>query len=331
MGFFSVLNPDGRDPTRLFPSGAGSPSDPGHPPVNYHAYAACRRGGFFRRMRDLPENANEVLILLRRKGLYQALDAVQQLKHRGARVFISWKESGLAQVAETLDNYRRYELFRQICEEADGYLSSTPELVPLYQAAGCRFGVFLPTPYPLEEPAWDFFRPSAQRAGIFIGTREFFVPSRNHLMAIAAVSQLGEPVTVINTDGRAGERLLQSVSDRLRIISGRLPYPEYLRLMSGHRLVFQLDRSAVPGQVAGDALLCRVPCVGGDGAIERLAFPDLCGAGRDNKELVETARHVLAEEEIETRTSMVGRVERAVPRIGFQAVAEKLSEAFAAS
>jgi hypothetical protein len=36
----------------------------------------------------------------------------------------------------------------------------------------------------------------------------------------------------------------------------------------------------VPGQVAGDALLCRMPCVGGDGAIERLVFPETCGYGR---------------------------------------------------
>jgi len=28
----------------------------------------------------------------------------------------------------------------------------------------------------------------------------------------------------------------------------------------------------VPGQVAGDALLCRMPCVGGNGAVERIAF-----------------------------------------------------------
>ena len=39
-----------------------------------------------------------------------------------------------------------------------------------------------------------------------------------------------------------------------------------------HKIVLQADKSAVPGQVAGDALLCRMPCVGGDGAIDRLAF-----------------------------------------------------------
>ena len=122
-----------------------------------------------------------------------------------------------------------------------------------------------------------------QRRGIFIGTREFSVPSRNHLLAISSVLKLGQPVTVINTEGWTGARLLRSISRDLRIISGKLPYTDYLCLLARHRIVFQLDRSAVPGQVAGDALLCGLPCVGGDGAVDKLAFPGLCGdelAGR---------------------------------------------------
>jgi hypothetical protein len=42
--------------------------------------------------------------------------------------------------------------------------------------------------------------------------------------------------------------------------------------MAACRLVFQRDASAVPGQVAGDALLCRMPCVGGNSAVEQLTF-----------------------------------------------------------
>ena len=42
-------------------------------------------------------------------------------------------------------------------------------------------------------------------------------------------------------------------------------YVDYLRVMAAHKIVFQLDTSFVPGQVAGDALICRLPCVGGNG------------------------------------------------------------------
>jgi len=33
--------------------------------------------------------------------------------------------------------------------------------------------------------------------------------------------------------------------------------------------------------VAGDALLCRMPCIGGNGAIERIAFEEFAPAARD--------------------------------------------------
>jgi len=58
------------------------------------------------------------------------------------------------------------------------------------------------------------------------------------------------------------------------VLEGRRPYAEYLRAMAACRVVYQLDESAVPGQVAGDALLCRMPCVGGNGAIDQIAFGD---------------------------------------------------------
>src|SRR5690606_34755519 len=60
----------------------------------------------------------------------------------------------------------------------------------------------------------------------------------------------------------------------LQIVEGPIPYADYVRLMGKHCAVFQLDSSFVPGQVAGDSLLARVPCVGGNGAVDRIArFP----------------------------------------------------------
>lgn len=276
---FAVCNPGGRDRTRIFAQGAGLPSDYGHPPINYHAYAACCRSGYYRRSEEVPDSVRTVLVLLRKDGLNHALQAVRKLHARGKRVVISWKESGLHQVARVLAKPRLGERFRAVCREADGFISSTTELVPLYEAARCGPGGFVPTPYPVEEPAWDFSLPMRQRRGIFIGTREFGVPSRNHFLAISSVLKLGEPVTVINTEGWTGARLLRAISGDLRIVSGRLPYTAYLCLVARHRFVFQLDRSSVPGQVAGDALLCRLPCVGGDGAVDKLAFPGLEGMG----------------------------------------------------
>ena len=74
-----------------------------------------------------------------------------------------------------------------------------------------------------------------------------------------------------------GRRLLGELNfpeGKLRLIEKWKAYPDYLRDVARHKIVLQLDRSHVPGQVAGDALLCRIPCVGGDGAIERIAFSE---------------------------------------------------------
>lgn len=290
----AVLNAGGKDPFQEFPDFAGPVNDRAHAPVNYHAYAACTAGSFHCKTSTIFPEQKEVLVLLRR-DLKSALNAIKELKAKGKIVAISWKESGLHQIAQQLSDPKSFELFRQICAMADGALSSTPDLLPIYMGAGARHAEFLPTPYPVEDPRWDFSVPIQERQGVLIGTREFDIPSRNHLAAVLSAVQLNQPVTVFNQDGRTGRKRVEAIGG-VRTQEGRLPYSDYLRMMARHRLVFQLDRSAVPGQVAGDALLCRIPCIGGDSALERVAFPTLCGGGvRDVRQLVQIARDLLTD------------------------------------
>ena len=242
---FAVLNPGGRDPEQLFRDGAGVPDDRVHAPVNYHAYAACMGGGFFRDTPAIPQEVKAVLLLLR-SDLKPSLAAVKALRIQGKKVAISWKESGQHQVARQLDSAKSLAMFREICASADAALSSTSELVPLYRSAGARVAEFIPTPYPLEDARWDFSRPLAARRGIFIGTREWDVPSRNHAAALLRACSLGGPVTVFNLDGRAGRKKLEALGcARLRVIEGRMPYTEYLREMAGCRVALQCDASAL--------------------------------------------------------------------------------------
>lgn len=320
---FHVVNPGGRDAFRDFPAAQGSPYDPGHPPVNYHAYAACTSGVYARSAADLPPG--NVLLLLRPKHLVKCLRSLRELKQGGRRVYISWKESGLSQVSEVLVDASRWEGFRAIAAEADGFVSSTPDLIPVYEAAGCKRGGFIPTPYPVAEPAWDFSLPLAERNGVFLGTREFSHPARNHLLALATLAKVDVPVTLINTEGRSAERLIRAVHPSVRIVAGRLPYVEYLKLMSTHRIVFQIDRSAVPGQVAGDTLLCRMPCVGGDGAIDRLVFPGLHSAGRGGAEVLAAAQRLLSDDQA-WEAGVESSQERGRELVSFKAVAQRLKE-----
>ncbi len=326
----SVLVPDGRDPAIDYASGPGSPASDTHPPVNYHAYAACTRGGFF----DSTEKAitaGRPILLVLRKRLKEGLAALRQIRKSGLPVAITLKESGRHQVAGLLASPRNVEVLRTICQEAQSAIASTPWLVPLYNALGCQAGrtVFLPTPYPVDIPEWDFSRPFAERSGVFIGTREFLIPSRNHLLALSIAKELECAVTVINVDGKKGRELLEALefpAGRLTILEKRLSYPAYIDLMSQHRFVLQCDRSGVPGQVAGDALLCGTPCLGGDGAVDQLAGPELTGS------LENMARQMLSDET--SWQEMVGTArERATAQLSFHVVARQLSRywAFSAS
>lgn len=325
----AVLNPGGRDPRQQFSDGAGVPGAPGHPPVNFHAYAACTSGSFHRTDETIPADCPNVLVMVRH-DIGSARQALLELRRTKKAVAISLKESGAHQIAALLAKPARLKAFRELCDRAAGAVASTPDASMLYRGFGVRRVEYIPTPYPVEDPRWDFSVPVEERRGIWIGTREFHVPSRNHLAALLALRPLaegmGEPVTVCNADGWTGRRLLRQLrfpEGTLRVIEGRLPYAAYLREMARHRIVFQLDASAVPGQVAGDALLCRVPCVGGDGAVERLAWADTCGHGRDTEGLFDMAARLL--EHPHDCASIVERaMERARVQLSFSAAARAL-------
>jgi len=333
----TVLNPAGRDPEQHFQETA-SPDGQEHPPINFHGYAACTRGVFHYDTRRAIAEATPVLLLLR--GDFRNSErALSELKKNGRLVAVSLKETGLHQIAQQLCDREKLSRFMKIVGQADGCIATTPEAAEIYQRARCKYGpatvAFIPTPYPLEDRQWNFSVPPNDQSGIFLGTREWDVPSRNHFAALLVARQLceatGEPVTVVNLDGYKARRLLWELKfpeAKFHIIEEKKTFPDYLREVARHKIVFQLDRSRVPGQVAGDALLCRTVCVGGDGAIERIAFPKTCSVGREIGEIASIALELL--KSAESRAEMVADSQkRALKRLSFQAVHSQLAEFFA--
>jgi hypothetical protein len=331
----TVLNPGGRDPEQHFPDGAGEISQP-HQPTNFHAYAACTRGSFQRETKSAIATGTPVLLLLR--GDFSASErALEALQNESRFVAVSLKETGLHQIAAQLRNPARLERFVRIVNRADACLAPTPEVADFYRAIRSDPDrvAFIPTPYPIDDSRWDFSRPIEERSGIFVGTREWDVPSRNHLAALLLARRLsertGDHVTVFDYDGRKGARLLSEIgfaAGKLRILTRKLPYPDYLREVARHKIVLQLDTSFVPGQVAGDALLCRVPCVGGNGAIDRLAFPDSCGFARSINDSQEIASRLLTDREF-YRVNVEAMTPAAAKRLSFEVAAKELEEFFA--
>lgn len=342
----AVLNLGGRDPEQHFPGGAGTPDAPGapHPPINYHAFAACTDGSFHARLDRTLATGRPVLLLLR-SDLTVGLKALRRLKKAGRTTVVTFKEAGASQIAARLVRPADLKTLGQILAEADGLFAPTSPLTDFLNHARPLTGpmsnvpaVFIPTPYPVDDPRWDFSVQADKRRGVFIGTREFEVASRHHLAALYAARRIHgltrEPVTVMNTEGRRGLSCLRALGFSvgpeavLRVVPGPQPYTEYLRTMARHRIVFQLDRSAVPGQVAGDALLCRMPCVGGDGAVERLVFPELAGHDKDPAALVEFAVALLENGTLYEQTCRAAQ-KRAKEAISFRAVAAQLADFYA--
>ena len=332
----TVLNPAGRDPEQHFQE-AASPEGQEHPPINFHGYAACTNGVFHYDTRRAIAEATPVLLLLR--GDFRNSErALSELKKHGRTVAVSLKETGLHQIAQQLCDHEKLSRFMKIVGQADGCIATTPEAAEIYQRARCKHSpatvAFVPTPYPLEDRQWNFSVPPDDQSGIFLGTREWDVPSRNHFAALLVARQLceetGEPVTVVNLDGYKARRLLWEIKfpeGKFHIIEEKKPFPDYLREVARHKIVLQLDRSRVPGQVAGDALLCRTVCVGGDGAIERIAFPKTCSVGREIGEIASIALELL--KNAESRAAMVADSQkRALKRLSFQAVHLQLAEFF---
>ncbi len=333
----TVLNPGGRDPEQHFRDGAG-PVEQRHPPVNFHGYAACTRGFFHHETQRAIMEETPVLLLLR--GDFRTSErALGELKKHGRTVAVSLKETGLHQIAQQLCIPAKLARFMKIVAQADGCIATTPEAAEIYRGARGKRDpatvAFIPPPYPLEDRQWNFSVPPDQQSGIFVGTREWDVPSRNHFAALLVARQLceatGEPASVVNLDGRKPRRLLSELKfpdGKLRVIEKRKPYADYLREVAKHKIVLQLDRSRVPGQVAGDALLCRMVCAGGDGAIERIAFPKTCGEGRTIDEITSIALELL--NNVDSRGAVVAESQgRALEQLSFQAVRKQLAEFFA--
>jgi hypothetical protein len=328
----SVLNPGGLDPEQDFAhdeSGA-------HAPVNFHAYAAATRGSFLRETARAVVLGDPVLLLLR--GNFRAAEeALLTLKEADIPVAVSLKETGLHQIAVQLGDPARLRSFQRIVQAADGCIGPTPEATELYRSVQTDVGsvAFVATPYPTHDARWNFSIPVEERRGLLIGTHEWDVPSRNHAAALFAARRIsdatGEPVSIFNEDRRKGRRLIEEIglpADRIEIIDWIKSYPEYLRTVARHKITFQLDTSFVPGQVAGDALLCRLPCIGGNGAIDRTAFPEICGTNRSIGQLVEFAIALLRDEAL-SGAAVDKSQERAAEYLSFGGAATRLRDFFA--
>src|SRR6266540_4391003 len=166
----TVLNPRGRDPEQEFRD-LPAPGEGAHPPINFHAFAACTQGAFHHNTRRAIAENTPVLLLLR--GDFRASErALADLKKHARTVVVSLKETGLHQIAQQLCDRGRLSRFMRILAQADGCIASTPEAAEIYQRARWEDDpatvAFIPTPYPVEDQQWNFSVPPDELTGIFV-------------------------------------------------------------------------------------------------------------------------------------------------------------------
>src|SRR5437879_11598428 len=114
----TVLNPGGRDPEQRFDT-VPAPGEGAHPPINFHAFAACTRGAFHFNPRRAIAEGTPVLLLLR--GDFRASErALADLRKHGRTVAVSLKETGLHQIAEQLCDRAKLSRFLKLMALADG-------------------------------------------------------------------------------------------------------------------------------------------------------------------------------------------------------------------
>lgn len=328
-----VLNPGSPHAAQSFGDYAGKP-DPGkHPPLGYHGLAACTGGSFHRSDETIPADQQRVLLVLNRK-LKLCRQAAINLRRAGKTVVVAWEKAGASELSAQLDSPGALALFREICTRAQAALAVTPDLEPVFRAGGMFHVETVPLPLPVEEPAWDLSVRPEERVGIWVGTWDWKDPSRRHLTTLLGLrdvaSQMYEPVTVFNLDGWRGRRWLRQLgypAGLLRVIERRIPYVEYLRKMATHRMVFQLDAGGGAGGVAGDALVCRIPCVGGSGHLDRILYPELTGQQQPAMELFYTVSRML-DHGHDRELAVEQALEAARQKVSFERAQQALEQLF---
>lgn len=294
--------------------------------------AAATGGGFHSSTDTIGADRRHVLVLITRRA--RGLDqAIKSLRDRDHRVYLTWKECGRHQLGNWFADPANESLARSLDDRIEGWIAASPAAIDHFRSWRPRSRVIeLPTPYPIDEPSWRRYDlPASERGGIFIGTREFGVPARRHAETLAIAKKLsasrpGLAITLVNGDGWRGSWKIWRATSGLNVLAfPPMSYKAYAEMISRHRLVLQRDDSGVPGQVAGDALLAGVPCLGGGGMVDQLAFGHL-PSSRDPDETVVAEVARLLDDEVHADEVMRVARERAMETLSFAAFRRRWSE-----
>ncbi len=308
--------------------------------VGLPALAAAVAAAWYRGTGTIPGEANVLIVL--DKPLAQLAGVVRSLKTAGKTVAVAFADSGAMPMTDLVTSPEGLVAFLDVCRLTDAGVATSTDSESLFRSVGVPLVEFIPTPCAVEDPSWDRSIPPGQRRGIFIGTSDFLPQYRNHTSALLSLRELavryGEPVTVMRKRRLSDRRMVRQVRRHwprglLRVVPVPGNAGEFARLMASHKLVIQFEWGGGAGEVAATALLSRVPCVGGHGTVEQIAFPHLTGFGRSPDELLDLAAELLGDAsraEVAVAQALALAAEHLSPQLTRARVASLLARAQAA-
>lgn len=329
-----VLNIDGRDSNISYKNGIGLPEMGTHAPVNYHAYAACSNGTFLNSLNEV-QPGDDVIFLLR-SDLKTSLKKLDNLKKKfpESKVLLLFKETSPYQILKSLKNHKNIDTLNGLGKLSDGFISPTPFMIDFLKNFTNKTVAFIPTPYPFHDKNWTVNKPFSERKNILLGTKEFDVQWRMHLITLTAIRKWVQKhniqLSIINKDGRKTEKLLFSIGFNTTdfvLIDGIIPYADYLQLLGSHRLVFNFDMGFVPGQISGDSLLTSTPVLGGNSAIQNLVYPEWVTHNLEYQKMLDVAEKIYFNESFFNQTNHEAQT-KAEQFLTFEKVKSQLFDLF---
>ena len=262
-----------------------------------------------------------VLLLLRGpRHLSVAYNWMRYLKKAGRCVVVTFKEAGSIQVAAQYTRAADLRRLAAVLDLADGCLAPTPFLMDFFDLARPpAVDPALPRRLPVADipdalsggrSTLGFFHSARTGGGGFLSARasSIFAVAPAPRRASRRAPQLHQsdergchghqPRRPARREGARGAGVFgRSRRAHCACCRGRCPTLNTCARWRGTGSSSNSTAAACRDRSPGDALLCRLPCVGGDGAIEQIAFPDLAGHDKDPARLVEIAAAVLSDGE----------------------------------
>jgi len=277
-----------------------------HPPTCFHSFAAATNGmvvNLHDSQTDIDKLSSCDMVLIHANvNPLLAIDVSYRLKELGKVVLLSYHENikALNNIHYMWPNYTIEFIETLETGFIDALLFSTPLkgklLWEFISERASKPVEYCPTTCACPRLE-NILTPIDKRKGIIIGTRHFDIEiTRNTLQNLILTAKLSNqydvPVTFVfaNIDPSFSHHIddWYKVFDKqsnFNLICGNkhivhrvnhiLSYLDCVRLISKHRICINLDWAMSQGDVPGDCMWVNVPCIGGNGNIQDIAFSSI--------------------------------------------------------